>query len=496
MDFTLLIAAIAVFVLLLVISFYILVYWSHPEERWTTWLPRITIVLSITFSFLLPLLVPFDVINTQTEGDIPMDLVWQVISLIDLVLLGFFIPFSYFHYESKVDEAGFFKALFMALIKSIFAAIVFIVFGLALWFKFGYADIPVQLFTAPLTAYASTPVASTVDFTTATSSIRATLFVYFIGFISLIGSFFFAFFGGIGLAAVPMDLINAFRTRPRCLKASDWAKEKQFFANRSKCLLDVHLALEEEAKASRTEQELRSIDAETDPARKDKMLYNTRAHRRTLQSLRQSLSTLEKEYNAVLLMNSKEHANPLGYFFKLVMGILALLLSLLWLAQVCLTSLLDEPIYPLMDSLFTALAARSNFELLVVLLYGAFSLYLMMAVVKGVTKFGFRFVLFIAIHPMERDGTPMNSFLFNAGLLLLTAPACLQFCTKCFSQFSQDTAADLLFGQTIDTLRGFSMWFTIAPFVFVGVAVLSLLLLLLCPSKPDLSYAEKIAKDE
>jgi len=41
-----------------------------------------------------------------------------------------------------------------------------------------------------------------------------------------------------------------------------------------------------------------------------------------------------------------------------------------------------------------------------------FSLFLLLAVVKGINKFGTRFAL-IAVYPMKPHGTLMNSFLFN-----------------------------------------------------------------------------------
>jgi LMBR1 domain-containing protein 1 len=57
-------------------------------------------------------------------------------------------------------------------------------------------------------------------------TIRPTLVVYAIALTSWVGWVFLVVFGGIGLAAIPMDLINDFRTRPKTLKNTKEGKEQ------------------------------------------------------------------------------------------------------------------------------------------------------------------------------------------------------------------------------------------------------------------------------
>ncbi len=45
--------------------------------------------------------------------------------------------------------------------------------------------------------------------------INVSLPIYYIGILSFLSWFFFVLFGGIGLSALPMDLIHIFLTRPR-----------------------------------------------------------------------------------------------------------------------------------------------------------------------------------------------------------------------------------------------------------------------------------------
>ena len=60
-----------------------------------------------------------------------------------------------------------------------------------------------------------------------------------------------------------------------------------------------------------------------------------------------------------------------------------------------------------------------NYTFLAVTMLGIFSLYLLWCVMKGVFKIGIKIPMFFTIHPMIKDETWMNTFLFNVGLLLL-----------------------------------------------------------------------------
>ncbi|KAK1265735.1 LIMR family protein [Acorus gramineus] len=48
----------------------------------------------------------------------------------------------------------------------------------------------------------------------------------------------------------------------------------------------------------------------------------------------------------------------------------------------------------------------------------------------------------------------MNSFLFNVGLILLCSISVIQFCATTFGYYAQATAAQEIFGHTLESLRG------------------------------------------
>lgn len=70
----------------------------------------------------------------------------------------------------------------------------------------------------------------------------------------------------------------------------------------------------------------------------------------------------------------------------------------------------------------------------------------------------------------------MNSFLFNVGLILLCSISVIQFCASAFAYYSQATAAQEIFGHTLQSLRGIKYLYkyNVFQYGFVGFAVLTL----------------------
>lgn len=63
--------------------------------------------------------------------------------------------------------------------------------------------------------------------------------IYIIGFMSFISWFLFVLFGGIGLAALPLDLIYDFCTRPKKLSTSEMESQKKKIINESMRLKEI-----------------------------------------------------------------------------------------------------------------------------------------------------------------------------------------------------------------------------------------------------------------
>ncbi|XP_028082510.1 LIMR family protein At5g01460-like [Camellia sinensis] len=77
--------------------------------------------------------------------------------------------------------------------------------------------------------------------------------------------------------------------------------------------------------------------------------------------------------------------------------------------------------------------------------------------------------------PYHRWGaTLMNSFLFNVGLILLCSISVIQFCATSFAYYAQATAAQEIFGHTLQSLRGIKYLYKYNVFQIAFIALAGL----------------------
>lgn len=122
---------------------------------------------------------------------------------------------------------------------------------------------------------------------------------------------------------------------------------------------------------------------------------------------------------------ANEANNPLVYVGACLLGIFCLIISLLWwfhiLLYLALRDANDYPVSTFLNKFFLTLES-SAMSFMGVAAFGGFCLYLVFCVMKGNVKFGIRFVIF-TFHPMKKNETWMNSFLFNVLLILISSSA-------------------------------------------------------------------------
>lgn len=159
-----------------------------------------------------------------------------------------------------------------------------------------------------------------------------------------------------------------------------------------------------------------------------------------------------EEYELCNPINFKKTYNPLVPWFKLILSVFGGLLSLLWVIHIILYVLFDPPLNNFLNEYFTWF--DSWFPFLGTISVGIFSMYLLVASIKGAFKFGTRFFL-IKIHPMERKKTLINSFLFNVALVLIIVLPVAQFTLDAFSQYARLTDADVIFGAQVRHMEFF-----------------------------------------
>lgn len=105
-DIFLIIVICILAIALIFINFYLLVLYSHPDDRdWGMSLfCKILVILGFTLSWAQVLLLPLDVSNSRGQGaGIDMPTFWQAIYIAVLVFSVILIPFASYLYESDED---------------------------------------------------------------------------------------------------------------------------------------------------------------------------------------------------------------------------------------------------------------------------------------------------------------------------------------------------------------------------------------------------------
>ena len=472
----LIIAAVVLAVLVIVANLYFLVYFQHEDDRNVAILPKIVVVTGLTLSCFSVLLLPFDVaIGSDSDSTrFHMENIWQVCYMAMAVLMVAVIPFSLYYYESEDPESDSkHSQLYHAFVIEFFTLLVAgLTIGLMYAFL-GVVDIPTQAYSTNVTLppYTDFQVAeTTTDFTCASDattwcvgskdlvSIGVTFPVYCIGLISFVGWFLFVAFGGIGLAALPLDLFAEYRFRPKRIALDEYARQKVAIKERASKLSEIGKQFEREGRHKKKN-------------RKNQKLYN---------KFKQAVYFLERDWTKLSEAYKQQGGNPIYYWFIAFLALITTCLSLLWLIHIVLFLFIDPPVSPFLNDIFTHL--DGVFPLLGTIIYGIFSYYLLWAVIKGNMKMGLRF-LFFTIHPMKIGGTLMNSFLFNVWLILLCSFPVVQFCTVAFGLYTHGSAIENLFGIQVTNLKFLRYFFVENVFLYAlfGLTGLTFLYLALFP---------------
>ena len=335
-----------------------------------------------------------------------------------------------------------------------------------MWLFLGYANVPIDQLSynatslLPATASASCYSSFCARATTATSlRVSVTIPVYIVALVAFIGWFLFVLFAGVGLVALPMDLLTEYATRPQPIDLEEYAKQRMLLNERSRQLMEVASKLGPDAHRKRDRRTVRR--------------YN---------QFRQAVYFLERDWDKVRTAYKERGGNPLKWMCQAIVGFLSAILSVTWGLHIVLYVFLSPPPTIFLNALFIEL--DKVFSLFGTVLYGLFSFYLLACVLKGCMKVGLRF-FFIPIHPMRIGATLMNSFLFNVWLLLLCAVATVQFCFGAFQSYAQLTAIDMLLGVQVRNLQGFAWFFANNVFFYSLFGVSALTLAFLCAFPKD-----------
>ena len=440
-----------------------------------------------------------DGFDTAVCGGLNMELFWKIIYWLIPIWMFFLIPLSTFYYEA---DDGMLMAgtsigakpnsrICEAIKYEMFVVVIFgLIFALTYLFM-NETSIPVRevvgprfsdgpIFTitqntavnatfsasqlapmgeqdvAVLTANAVNPELGTVNLSVNPS-------VFYAGLMAWMGWFFFALFGAIGMAALPLDLILSFVHRPRHMDAVEFAEAQQMLRDRVNELVNVGelIKMEREENAQNGGKKGGFFNKE---ARK-----SASEEKKTLLQFKQAVYLLEEDAEdfANCTANYKSY-NPLIPIGCLFFGICAFIISLFWVLHIILYMLPRTPVTPFLNSYF--MWFDSWFPLFGVLSVAIFSFYLLICAVKGCFKFGLRF-LFFQVHPMKLNKTYMSSFLFNIGLVLLCALPVVQFSVTAFRDYAGNTVINQVVNVQLQYLKFFGWFWQKNFFVYLLLAI-------------------------
>jgi len=444
-------------------------------------------------------MLPLDVSNSRGNGGLDMTVFWEMVYIINFIFLTILIPFAIFFYESD-DQLTFRKRMCSAICYTLAAFIIFALIFFISYAYLRYAEIPVQVYSSAPALFqnSAVPFNSTQYYalmtpSLVTSAVSVPLYsktsqtleipcsfpIYIMAFMSFFGWFLLVLFGGIGLSALPIDMIRSYKYRPRYRDAKDLMAKHRELKDKTALLL---------AKGEEIEQAAKDADGV-------KGFFSKRSAKgkanSELNKFKAAVVSLELEFDLFKLEKNYKDTNPLVWLLKCIFGMVFICVSVIWWIHILVFMVIKPNGVPLnlfLNQVFIGLE-QSNAQFIAVAIFAFFNLYLLWAATKGNFKFGIRIPFCCAIHPMKVNDTLMNSFLFNVWLILICSISVTQFCSEAFSQYTRLTSISVLFGTQVKYMKFFKYFYTnnVFPIALLVWSAVSAVCLCICPAdKPKI----------
>jgi len=123
LNWFMIIVVAVVAVLTIIFSLYIMVIYQHPEDKNQAWFPKIIVIFGMTLAIYTVLMFPLDVTNSQVcdlnlplvdcSTTFPMDILWQVVYIANMVTVFVLVPFAFFYYEGDSEWYGVIDAYYI-----------------------------------------------------------------------------------------------------------------------------------------------------------------------------------------------------------------------------------------------------------------------------------------------------------------------------------------------------------------------------------------------
>lgn len=223
MEVYLIIVTIIFAILTILVNIYLLAYYCHPDDKGlgTSGFAQGVVVFGLTLSWAIVLMLPLDVGNARGDGDLDMKNFWIAMFMIIAIVVAVLIPSAIYFYESDEDES-FKRRLCWTIFQEICTLVIALAILFITWAFWRWADIPIQRISKSVQyiEFSSWQVdakslASQQKSSDVSLELEVSFPIYVMAIMSFIGWIFFCTFGGCGLVALPIDLIVAFKNRPK-----------------------------------------------------------------------------------------------------------------------------------------------------------------------------------------------------------------------------------------------------------------------------------------
>ena len=496
-DIFMLIMMIILAVVLLVISLYLLVYYCHPDDAGfgSGLVCKIFAILGLSVCWAQVLLLPLDVSNTRgSGGGIRMDVIWQIVYIVIACFVFVIIPLLTSFYECDPDWTCCEKITngFCFFFTEIIVVGLLFGIGFALLNK---AEIPIVAMNCPLTGAedSASEINAHLECTVEEDSkleITVGFPIFAIGLLSFISYFLFVVYGGIGIFALPLDMIYSFCSRPIKISGPKLESMKKEVVETAADLKELAVQIQQMEKEGVHKKSIFSSE---------KRHYNT-----LLKQLKVGVAVIDDEYQLINIQNMLDRKSVLGYYCNMIFGVIFMIVSLIWVAHFLLYVIITPNGKPVTRGINILLVylTEHNVSFVAIGIFAFLCIYLLLATIKGNFKFGVRVLILGSIHPMKKNETYMNSILFNIMLVMITSVSVNQFCVKAFNEYAAMTDLDLIFSAQIQYLQFFVYFYkyNIFEYILCGVMILSFVYLILrlsdSNSMKKLLYAQQAKENK
>ncbi|EPY34374.1 LMBR1 domain-containing protein 1 [Angomonas deanei] len=384
---------------------------------------------------------------------------WEVVLWMMAALAVVICPFLMFFYEAYDPEKPKWKAnrprnRFHVDYFRIFA----LVTGLCYW-KVGVSQIKFEAFaTGPqLLPVTNAGILNNGTYEDATLVINVTFTTYCMGMLCFFGWIFFFFYGGVGVTSYPIRKLLAFPKRVKRIGSSRFTQEMANILAKAEALLELSLQLQKQCRSRISRQNKSKVNI-----------------------IRNEVYILEAQQNQLIWAYTKAGGSPFIVYGGLAMHIICLGTGIAWILHIFIYNTFDAD--PFLNTLLIEL--NNAFALCAVVGYGVLAFYLMWSTFQGQIALGLR-LIFFQIHPMKKGDTLVNSFLFNAALLNITAFAVLQFVTRSFQGYAPLTALNGLMNVYVMNLKGIGKFIEWIQYGIVVMAILAVIWVLVCKKEEE-----------